>query len=481
MSKTDISSLNENDEARLRDLFRKLDKNNDNQIDVDELLQVLEQVGVPSPSKRSIIARKILEQGGSRHTKSLTFQQFVDYIFTQEHKLRLVFKGLDKSHHGRFDASDLVHYFEKLGLSLDIDEAKKLVQKMDSDKSLEITWDEWRAFMLFTPSLEAHDMLQYWRHASHLDLGEINLFPDDTGIEQGKWWMNLVAGAFAGAISRTVTAPFDRLKIIMQYLGSRSKISVFGGYRYLIKEGGVLSLWRGNGMNVIKIVPETALRFACYEESKKFLKTIQGKDLNSETTIPERFLSGSIAGFLSQTVIYPLDVLKVRLCLQRTGEYANWFDAVKRIYRTEGRGAFWRGYLLNQIGIIPYAGFDLACYESLKRLWIQTHDNREPPTLIVLSCGATSSFTGQLVTYPIALIRTRLQGHAVLLKRDAKEVVPVGQMFREVWKNEGIVGFYRGLVPNVFKVVPAVSISYLVYETAMKVISRNVHSNKNVA
>lgn len=85
--------------------------------------------------------------------------------------------------------------------------------------------------------------------------------------------------------------------------------------------------------------------------------------MTAETNIIERFLAGAMAGFLSQTVVYPLDVLKVRLCLRRSGEMNNWADAVKRIYRVEGQRAFWRGYTLNQLGIIPYAGFDLACYE----------------------------------------------------------------------------------------------------------------------
>ena len=57
--------------------------------------------------------------------------------------------------------------------------------------------------------------------------------------------------------------------------------------------------------------------------------------------------------------------MKVRLCLRRTGELSTWFDAFKRIYKIEGPKAFWRGYTLNQIGIVPFAGFDLACYEVI--------------------------------------------------------------------------------------------------------------------
>lgn len=49
-------------------------------------------------------------------------------------------------------------------------------------------------------------------------------------------------------------------------MGSRQRMSVISGYRYLIDEGGFRSLWRGNGINVVKIIPETALRFMFFEE-----------------------------------------------------------------------------------------------------------------------------------------------------------------------------------------------------------------------
>ena len=41
---------------------------------------------------------------------------------------------------------------------------------------------------------------------------------------------------------------------------------------------------------------------------KKYVKRIQNKDLATETTIPERFIAGATAGFISQTAVYPLDV-----------------------------------------------------------------------------------------------------------------------------------------------------------------------------
>ena len=94
---------------------------------------------------------------------------------------------------------------------------------------------------------------------------------------------------------------------------------------------------------------------------------------------------------------------------------------------------------------------------------------------MVLGCGALSSFTGQLVTYPIALMRTRRQGQIVPLpnmdQSKAHPLLPARTMLKEIWRNEGIFGFYRGLVPNMLKVIPAVSISYLVYETVLKTIS----------
>jgi solute carrier family 25 phosphate transporter 23/24/25/41 len=56
-------------------------------------------------------------------------------------------------------------------------------------------------------------------------------------------------------------------------------------------------------------------------------------------------------------------VLKTRLALRKTGEYKSILDAAKKIFKNEGLKSFYRGYVPNMFGIIPYAGIDLACYE----------------------------------------------------------------------------------------------------------------------
>lgn len=56
-------------------------------------------------------------------------------------------------------------------------------------------------------------------------------------------------------------------------------------------------------------------------------------------------------------------MLKTRLTLRKTGQYSGVADCARQILKKEGVRAFYRGYVPNTLGIIPYAGIDLAVYE----------------------------------------------------------------------------------------------------------------------
>lgn len=282
-------------------------------------------------------------------------------------------------------------------------------------------------------------------------------------------WEHLAAGAVAGAVSRTCTAPLDRLKVFLQVRGAEFASLSFC-FKQLLKDGGWPALWRGNCINVLKIAPETAIKFMAYEHAKR---EIRG-DSNSDLNIRQRFLAGAFAGVVSQTVIYPMEVLKTRLVLGQTGDHRSIFDCAQKILRTEGFRCFYRGYLPNLLGIIPYAGVDLAVYETLKRSYLKQHMNDEGRKLpkneaqvhVLLVCGAVSSSCGQLLSYPLALIRTRLQASTTC----SDNRMTMGILFRQIYDKEGLKGFYRGIVPNFMKVAPAVSISYVIYERTRRAL-----------
>ena len=167
-------------------------------------------------------------------------------------------------------------------------------------------------------------MFEYWARGSALDLGEDFAVPDDaekrTKASGSSAAVTFAAGAVAGATSRTATAPMDRLKVLLQAQAGGGKGSggaggaggaggggIASGLRAIHAEGGWRAFYRGNGTNVLKICPESGIKFFAFDFFKRAFA--------AEPAAPrpaERFAAGSAAGALAQFVIYPLEITKTR-------------------------------------------------------------------------------------------------------------------------------------------------------------------------
>ncbi|XP_051694462.1 mitochondrial adenyl nucleotide antiporter SLC25A25 isoform X6 [Oryctolagus cuniculus] len=406
--------------------------------------------------------KKIVQAGDKDLDGQLDFEEFVHYLQDHEKKLRLVFKSLDKKNDGRIDAQEIMQSLRDLGVKISEQQAEKILRSMDKNGTMTIDWNEWRDYHLLHPVENIPEIILYWKHSTIFDVGENLTVPDEFTVEErqtGMWWRHLVAGGGAGAVSRTCTAPLDRLKVLMQVHASRSNnMCIVGGFTQMIREGGTRALWRGNGINVLKIAPESAIKFMAYEQIKRLV----GSDQET-LRIHERLVAGSLAGAIAQSSIYPMEVLKTRMALRKTGQYSGMLDCARRILAREGVAAFYKGYVPNMLGIIPYAGIDLAVYETLKNAWLQRYavNSADPGVFVLLACGTMSSTCGQLASYPLALVRTRMQAQASI---EGAPEVTMSSLFRQILRTEGAFGLYRGLAPNFMKVIPAVSISYVVYE-----------------
>jgi solute carrier family 25 phosphate transporter 23/24/25/41 len=227
--------------------------------------------------------------------------------------------------------------------------------------------------------------------------------------------------------------------------------------RRIYHEGGARAFFRGNGTNVLKIAPESAAKFFVYEEAKRIFCS----DPN-DISILQRLSAGATAGVASQLLIYPLETVKTRLSVSPSGTYRGISHCLTTVVRQEGPAALFRGLAPSLLGIVPYAGVDLGIFSFLKEHYIANHPQEEPSVLLLLGCGAVSSTCGQLVSYPLALVRTKMQSQGIGGKTQVYS--NMFDCFGKTVQSDGLPGLYRGILPNFLKSVPAISITYVIYE-----------------
>ncbi|XP_078307730.1 mitochondrial adenyl nucleotide antiporter SLC25A24-like isoform X3 [Panthera onca] len=418
-----VACQKDEDDLRYEILFQDLDSDGDGLVDIVELQEGLKNWGLSSGQNSE---KHIFEAGNTNDDSGLDFEEFMQYLKDHEIKMRLAFNSLDKNNDGIIETSEIIAALKSLGVNISEAQAKKILQSIDSDGTMTIDWDEWKYYFLLHPAKNIDEIAHFWKCSTIIDIGESISIPDEFTEQEkrsGDWWRRLVAAGIAGAVARTCTAPFDRLKVMMQVHSLKSRrLRLIGGFEQMVKEGGIHSLWRGNGVNVFKIAPETTLKIGAYEQ-----------------------------------------VLKTRMILGETGQYSGIIDCGKKLLKQEGVRTFFKGYIPNFLGILPYAGIDLAVYELLKNYWLEHYatNSVDPGIIILLGCSALSHTCGQIASFPLNLVRTRMQVQALEEKGTTTSMI---DLIQEIHNNEGKKGFFRGLTPNIIKVLPAVIISCAAYE-----------------
>lgn len=291
----------------------------------------------------------------------------------------------------------------------------------------------------------------------------------------------IVAGGVAGCVSKTCIAPMDRVKILLQAQHPYYKqYGVFAALRQIIKREGILSLWKGNSMMMLRIFPYASIQFFAFERFKLFYTKRLGKrPFNS-------LLSGSSAGVTAVLATYPLDMVRSRLAFQITGEhrYHGIAHAVRTIYATEGIRGFYRGIAPTVLGMVPYAGLSFYTFEGLKYTGIELfpellakQDPYNDNVLVLrhwaaMMIGGFAGAIGQTISFPCDVARRRMQLSGVL---------PNPEQYRSIWstwmavyKADGIKrGLFRGLSINYIRVVPQQAIAFTVYEFMRAVLRLN--------
>lgn len=267
-----------------------------------------------------------------------------------------------------------------------------------------------------------------------------NTVPDREQTKTHTWASiakSLLAGGIAGGVSRTAVAPLERLKILQQVhgRGATEYATVYKGLQTIFVKDGVRGFFIGNGANCVRIVPNSAVKFFCYERLTdaifQFRRTIEPE---CEMNVFNRLAGGAGAGIIAMTSVYPLDMVRGRLTVQAgtKHQYNGMLDATRKIITHEGVGSLYKGLLPSVIGVIPYVGLNFAVYETLKdslAAHLELKSSKELTVVQSLTCGGFAGAVGQTVAYPFDVVRRRLQvagwsgSASKTMEKDRKSVV----------------------------------------------------------
>lgn len=225
--------------------------------------------------------------------------------------------------------------------------------------------------------------------------------------------------------------------------------------------------------------------FYCYSISKK--RRSHKKSPGVPLTDMDNLLSATEAGVAVSLMTNPIWVVKTRLQLQdkasirvpNTRLYSGAIDCFKSIIREEGVRGLYSG-LLPSLLLVSHGAIQLAAYEKLKKIAISlpknsNHDDSERNRIYISEagvCGALSKAAATLVTYPYQVMRSRLQQRMDI--RDLKYSGFVSTV-RLTLEREGMKGLYKGLAPNLVRVMPQSAVTFLVYEAVMHMIESLPH------
>ena len=267
---------------------------------------------------------------------------------------------------------------------------------------------------------------------------------------------DFMLGGVSAAVSKTIVAPIERVKLLLQVQDASASIKAEDRYngigdcfQRVVKEQGFASLWRGNLANVIRYFPTQALNFAF----KDFYKSIFNPYKADKE--PVKFFigncaSGGAAGATSLTVVYPLDFARTRLAADvgsgGAREFDGLVDCLQKIFKKDGPQGLYRGFGISVVGIIAYRASYFGLFDTGKAILFP--DAKKASTLAMWGFAQFVTVTAGVISYPLDTVRRRL-----MMDSGRAEKMYNGTLdcFAKIAKDEGPRAFFKGSLSNVIR------------------------------
>jgi solute carrier family 25 (adenine nucleotide translocator) protein 4/5/6/31 len=287
--------------------------------------------------------------------------------------------------------------------------------------------------------------------------------------------INFMAGGTSGAVAKTITAPIERVKLLIQTQDANPKIisgevarytGIIDCFSRVSKEQGIKAFWRGNMTNVIRYFPTQAFNFA-FKDTIKNLFPKADKKTEFGKFFAINMASGGLAGAGSLMIVYPLDYARTRLASDvGTGkaQFNGLIDCLTKTVKSSGVGGLYNGIGVSIVGIIPYRGVYFGLFDTLSGYNpYQKDENALYRAGSKFLCAQFSAISAGYASYPFDTVRRRLQMQS---EKPEAEWVYKGTMdcFGKIAKDEGITALFKGAGANALRTVGAAMVLVLYSE-----------------
>jgi len=268
--------------------------------------------------------------------------------------------------------------------------------------------------------------------------------------------LDLAAGGTAGGISKTVVAPIERVKLLLQVQAASTQIAKENQYKGIVdcfvrvsKEQGVGSLWRGNMANVIRYFPTQALNFAFKDKYKKIFVRHNPKT-DFWKFFAGNLASGGAAGATSLLFVYPLDFARTRLAADVGKGDARQFtglgNCISTIYKSDGFKGLYQGFGVSVGGIIVYRAAFFGGYDTAKQVLLA--DPKNAPFWQNWMVAQVVTTAAGVISYPFDTVRRRMMMQAGRGEQLYKNTF---DCWKKIAAAEGPKGFFKGALSNAIR------------------------------
>ncbi|EGD72095.1 hypothetical protein PTSG_00109 [Salpingoeca rosetta] len=189
--------------------------------------------------------------------------------------------------------------------------------------------------------------------------------------------MKFLAGGISGALAAFFANPTDLMKVRLQVDGMKGSPPQYRGmwhcFRTIVKQEGVLGLWKGSGPTMGRATTLAAVELSSYDEIKKQLTE---RGLVQPRTVSGVLVTSMTTGLICALTSSPFDVVKSRVMGQPVGPngrgilYSGMIHCFAKTVRTEGVLALYKGFFPNWGRLGPRAVMCFVVMETLNE-WLK--------------------------------------------------------------------------------------------------------------